>query len=57
MCSGYDALGQVVESTLPAVAGVPAETVATGYRLSGTPETLTVSSAGVATALVTSSVV
>ncbi len=50
----YDALGQVVESALPAVGGVPAETVVTGYRLSGTPETLTVSSAGVSTELVSS---
>ncbi len=52
--SGYDALGQVVESALPAVGGVPAETVMTGYRLSGTPETLTVSSVGVSTELVSS---
>lgn len=42
--SGYDALGQVTDVTMPAMGGLPVEVVSTGYRLSGSPETLTLAS-------------
>ena len=45
--------GQVVATTMPAIAGLPAETASVGYRLSGQAQTLTLTSAGSSTNLVT----
>ncbi|MCB2413570.1 hypothetical protein LGT39_12025 [Demequina sp. TTPB684] len=51
--AGYDAIGQPVVTGLPAMGGLGAETVTTGYRLAGSAETLTLSSGGLSTPLVT----
>ncbi len=51
--ASYDAIGQPTTAHLPAMGGLHAETVKTGYRKSGSAETLTLTSGGVSTPLVT----
>jgi RHS repeat-associated protein len=51
--AGYDALGQPTTAGLPAMGGLPAESVTTGLRKSGSAEKLTLTSGGVSTPLVT----
>jgi len=51
--TGYDAIGQATNVTLPAMGGLSAETVTTGYRKSGSAETLTLTSGTLSTPLVT----
>jgi len=48
----YDAIGQVSGTVLPAVGGLPEETVSTGYRLNGMAENLTLAGSGFTTPVV-----
>jgi len=50
---GYDAIGQPTTTGLPAMGSLPAETVSTGFRESGSAQTLTLAAAGKVTPLVT----
>jgi RHS repeat-associated protein len=51
---GYDAAGHVTTAVLPAVGGLPAETVTAAWTALGLPSTLTSTSGGTTTSLVNS---